>query len=459
MILSFSIIKKVMKVHLSDSLTYKRIFFVVIFPIIMMVFTSLYTIVDGIFISNFSPNPSSFAAVNLIFPFIMIIGSIGFMMGAGGTALVSKKLGEGKAEEANRTFSLIIYFTIALGIVVSIGSFFLVEPVVILMARLSKTDSENLISEALLYGRILCATQVFFILQNVFQSFFMVAEKQRLGFRFVLAGGIANMIFDALFIGLFKWGVVGAALATISGYLVASVGPMLYFIFKRDNIIRLGKTNIVVKDILQSVYNGSSEFVSNIAMSVVSVIYNARLLVAYGEDGVSAYGIIMYVGFVFCAIFIGYSIGIAPFIGFNYGAKNNVELKNILKKSVILISIGSVIMFVLSISTAVPFAHIFAHDNPTLIELSTLAIRIYSIVYLACGFSIFFSSFFTALNNGLLSLIISLARTLIFQIGFLYLIPLFMGNDGIWWAVTFGEIIGAILSTSLVIVMRKRYGY
>ena len=425
----------------------------------MMVFTSLYSIIDGIFISNFSNNPSSFAAVNLIFPFIMIIGSIGFMMGAGGTALVSKKLGEGKKEEANRTFSLIIYFTIGLGIFISIVGFFLIEPVVTLMAHLSKSDSENLISEAVLYGRILVSAQMFFILQNVFQSFFTVVERPRLGFRFVLAGGLTNIVLDALFIGAFRWGVAGAACATLSGYVVASVGPLLYFIIKKDNQIHLDKTTFVLKDIAQSVYNGSSEFFSNIAMSVVSTLYNAKLLIAYGENGVSAYGIIMYVGFTFCAIFIGYSIGMAPVIGFNYGAQNHDELKNVLKRSLIIIGVTAVMMFVLSFSTAVPFAHIFSNNNQELIELSITAIRIYSICYLAVGFAIFFSSFFTALNNGLLSLIISLTRTLVFQIGFLFLFPLFMGSIGIWWAVTIGEICGGILSGSLVLIKRKKYGY
>jgi len=448
-----------MQVHLSDHFTYKKIFHLVIFPIIMMVFTSLYSIIDGIFISNYSNNPSSFAAVNLIFPFIMIIGSIGFMMGAGGTALVSKKLGEGNKESANRTFSLIIYFTIALGIAISIAGFFLVKPVVVLMAHLSKSDSQNLINEATLYGRILAAAQVFFILQNVFQSFFTVVEKPKLGFLFVLAGGISNILLDALFIGVFRWGVIGAAAATISGYVVSSVGPLLYFIFKRNNLICLGKTKLVVKDILQSIYNGSSEFFSNIAMSVVSTLYNAKLLIAYGENGVSAYGIIMYVGFIFCAIFIGYSIGMAPVIGFNYGAKNHSELRNVLKRSLIIIAISSAVMFVSSFATAVPFAHIFSRNNQELIDLSIIAIRIYSVCYLAIGFAIFFSSFFTALNNGLLSLIISLTRTLVFQIGFLFLFPLFMGSIGIWWAVTIGEICGGILSGSLVIIKRKKYGY
>lgn len=448
-----------MKVHISEHFTYKKIYHLVIFPIIMMVFTSLYSIVDGIFISNFSNTPSSFAAVNLIFPFIMVIGSIGFMMGAGGTALVSKKLGEGKNEEASETFSLIIYFTIGLGVVVSIIGVFLVEPIVRLMAKLSTGSTETMVSEAILYGRILAGTQVFFIVQNVFQSFFMVAEKPRLGFRYTLAAGITNMVLDALLIGVARWGIVGAAVATFFGYLVASIGPLFYFIFKKDLPIHLQKTKFVFKDIAQSIYNGMSEFLSNIAMSVVSIIYNMELLKAYGENGVSAYGIIMYVGFVFAAIFIGYSIGIAPVVGYNYGAQNHAELKNVLKKSVIIIGITSILMFAMSISTSYPFAHIFTRNNESLQELAVKAILIYSISYLGVGFSIYFSSFFTALNNGTLSLIISLTRTLIFQIGFLYLIPLFLGADGIWWAVALGEIMGALFSTMFILINRKKYHY
>ncbi len=448
-----------MKVHISEHFTFKKIFHLVIFPIIMMVFTSLYTIVDGIFISNFSNNPSSFAAVNLIFPFIMIVGSLGFMMGAGGTALVSKKLGEGKTEEANKTFSLIIYFTIGLGIVMSITGFFLVEPVVRLMARLSKGSTDNMVSEAVLYGKILAAGQIFFMMQNVFQSFFMVAEKPRLGFRFTVIAGITNMVLDALFIGLFRWGVVGAAAATLSGYFIASIGPFLYFVYSKKSLIKLGKTQFDIKDIIQSIYNGMSEFFSNIAMSVVSILYNAQLLVVYGEDGVSAYGIIMYVSFIFVAIFIGYSIGVAPVVGYNYGANNHDELKNVLHKSLIIIGITSIIMFVISITTAYPFAYIFAKNSPDLLELTITAIRIYSIAYLAIGFSIYFSSFFTALNNGSISLTISLLRTLVFQIGFLYLFPLFIPTNGIWWAIVIGEIVGSLVASSFVLFNKKKYGY
>lgn len=448
-----------MKVHISEHFTYKKIFHLVIFPIIMMVFTSLYSIVDGIFISNFTNNPSSFAAVNLIFPFIIVIGSIGFMMGAGGTALVSKKLGEGKSEEANRTFSLIIYFTIGLGIVMSIAGYFLVEPVVKMMAALSKGSTDNMVSEAIIYGRILTSFQMLFMMQNVFQSFFMVAEKPRLGFRFTIAAGLTNMALDALFIGVFRWGVMGAAFATATGYLIASVGPLLYFAFSKTTLIKLGKCNFNIKDIIQSMYNGMSEFLSNIAMSIVSILYNAQLLITYGEDGVSAYGIIMYLSFTFCAMFIGYSIGIAPVVGYNYGAKNHDELKNVLQKSLIIIGTTSIVMYIISMTTAYPFSYIFAKNSPDLLELTITAIRIYSITYLFAGFSIYFSSFFTALNNGTISLLISLLRTLLFQVGFLYLFPLFFPDNGIWWAVGIGEVMGALVAATFVLLNKKKYGY
>lgn len=447
-----------MAVKLSEHFTYKKIFKITIFPIIMMVFTSLYSIIDGIFISNFT-SESSFAAINLVFPFIMIIGSVGFMLGTGGTALVSKYLGEQRQDKANKTFSLIIYTAIILGTVLSIAGFFLVDPIVKAMASLSSNSTDLMVSEAIKYGRILSITQVFFILQNTFQTFFMAAEKPYLGFIFTLSAGLANMALDALFIGLFNWSVIGAALATVSGYVIGGVGPIIYFVVKRNGVISLGKTQVVFKDIFQSMYNGLSEFVSNIAMSVVSIVYNAILLKTYGENGVSAYGIIMYVSFVFMAIFIGYAIGMAPVVSYNYGAKNHDELKNVLSKSVLVIGITSLVMFVSSFLLSKPFAHIFSNGSSELLELSTLAMKIYSVSFLFIGISIFTSSFFTALNNGTISAICSLVRTLLFQIGFLFLFEFIFGGIGIWWAIVAGEAGATILSVIFLLTNKKKYRY
>ena len=424
----------------------------------LMVFISLYSVVDGLFIANFANN-DAFAAVNLIFPFIMIIGSIGFMLGTGGTALVSKYLGEKKQEKANQTFSLIVYTTMVFGLVFSIVGALLVRPVVNLMAHFSQDSTEAMIEYAVQYGQLMMLGQIAFMLQNVFHTFFMVAEKGRMGFLFTLLAGLTNIILDALFIAVLKMGILGAALGTILGYVVGGIGPLLYFVFKKNLPIRLGKTRLDFKDLFQAIYNGMSEFISNIAMNLVSVIYNAQLLRAYGVNGVSAYGVIMYISFVFAAIFIGYSIGMAPPVGYNYGAQNKEELHNILKKSWTSMGVLGLAMFVLSLSLAVPFAHLFGHGEQELINLIIRAAIIYSFAYLALGYSMFTSAFFTALNNGAISTIISLCRTLIFQIGFAFLFPILFGDQSLWWALTAGELINVGLGTIFLILNRKKYGY
>ena len=447
-----------MPVSISEHFTFKKIARITIFPIMLMVFISLYSVVDGLFIANFANN-DAFAAVNLIFPFIMIIGSIGFMLGTGGTALVSKYLGEKKIEKANKTFSMIVYTTIAFGFFFSVFGALMVKPVVLMMAHFSQDSTEAMIEYAVMYGQLMMLGQIAFMLQNVFHTFFMVAEKGRMGFLFTLLAGLTNIIFDALFIAVLKMGIIGAALGTILGYLVGGIGPLLYFVFKKNLPIRLGKTRLDFKDLFQAIYNGMSEFISNIAMNLVSVIYNAQLLRAYGVNGVSAYGVIMYLSFVFAAIFIGYSIGMAPPVGYNYGAQNKDELHNILKKSWTSMGVLGIAMFALSLSLAVPFAHLFGHGEQELINLIIQAAIIYSFAYLALGYSMFTSAFFTALNNGAVSTIISLCRTLIFQIGFAFLFPLLFGDRSLWWALTAGELINVGLGTIFLILNRKKYGY
>ena len=448
-----------MKVHISDHFTYSKILRMTAFPIVMMVFISLYSIVDGVFIANFTEGGDAFAAVNLVFPFIMIIGSIGFMMGTGGTAYVSKLLGEKNHEKANKSFSLIVYATIALGVIFSIGGYFLIEPIVKAMASISIDATEKMISDAILYGKILISGQVVFMLQNVFQSFFLVAEKGKLGFLFTVSAGVTNMALDALLIAGLRMGVTGAAIATVMGYVVGGVGPLLYFIFKRDGIICLGKTNVDFKIIGRSAYNGMSEFIGNISMSVVSIVYNAQLLKAYGQNGIIAYGVIMYVSFVFLSIFIGYSLGMAPAVGYNYGAKNKEELHNILTKSMMVIGVSSIIMIIFSIVTAVPLSRLFSNGDDSLADLTLYAIRVYSIVYLVVGFSIYISSFFTALNNGTISAVCSISRTLIFQVAFAFILPLIFSSNSLWWAIVTGEIMSFLMCVGFLLINKKKYGY
>ena len=447
-----------MTIHLSEHLTFKKIFLASYAPILMMVFNSLYSIVDGIFVSNFA-GAEAFSGVNLVFPFIMIIGALGFMFGAGGSALVSKTLGEQNKEKANEYFSLFVYFVLILGVVMGVASAFCVEPFVRWMASLSKeATSEAMINDAILYGRILCGGIVLMMLQYIFQAFFLTIEKPKLGFLVILGAGLTNIVLDALFIGVFKWGVAGAAAATLIGQGFSSVFPFLYFVFNKSNALHLSKPSLDFKALGQAAWNGSSEFVSNVSSSIVGMCYNAQLLVFIGEDGVAAYGIIMYLSYVFMAMFMGYSTAMAPFVGYQYGAGNKKELSNILKKSFILIAVAGVVMFGLGEALAVPMSGLLSGGSEHVREVAITANRIFSFVYLSAGFTIFMSSYFTALNDGTVSAIISFCRSAS-ELLFVFVIPLWLQVNGIWSSACFAEIVSTLTMLFFLFFMKKRYGY
>lgn len=445
-------------VRISDHFTFKCIFKMTIAPILMMVFSSLYSVVDGFFVSNFA-GKNAFTAVNLIFPVIMIVAGIGFMFGTGGSAFVSALLGKKEEEKAQKAFSMTIYFAFLFGLVLSMIIFFCIDPIVHGLASINESTSEETIQSAILYGRIMMAGECFYILQNAFQSFFSVAEKPALGFIFTLFAGLANMFFDFLFVGVLKLGISGAAAASLIGMAVGSIGPFLYFTINRKNLIHLGRPEANIKDLLQIMSNGSSEFISNISTSIVSMVFNIQLLRLLGENGVSAYGIIMYVSFIFMAIFLGYSIGMAPAVGYNYGANNKAELKNILRKGLLIIGITGGVMVGLSEAMAIPFSRIFSSGSEELQQVASTAMRIYSISYLFCGFSIYGSSFFTALNNGMISALISILRTLGFQLVSVIILPLTIGVNGIWLSMVVAEIGSFFMTIIFLLIKKKRYSY
>ena len=443
-------------IQLSDHFTYKRLLRFVLAPILMMIFTSIYSVVDGFFVSNFAGH-DAFVAINLIWPVLMILGGVGFMFGAGGTAIVSKTLGEGDKKRANEYFTLVVAVTFVVGAVLGASFYFVLPHIVTLIGGKGQqaTDAIN-------YGRILMASMPFFMLQNLFQSFFITAEKPKLGFVFTVCSGVTNMALDALFIAVFNWGIVGAAVATALAQAVGGIAPIVYFARKNSSILRFVKTKWYGKALLKTCFNGSSELLGNIAMSLVSIIYNLQLFRIAGEegDGVAAYGVIMYVQFVFVAIFIGYCLGVAPIVGYNFGAKNHTELQNIFKKSLIVIAITSVIMTALSVSLADAIAWVFMwRKTPELIPMTARGMRLYSICYLFCGFCMFCSSFFTALNNGLISAIVSFLRTLVFQIAAIFVLPIWLGLDGIWFATPVAELLSATVSLVMFVCNNKRYGY
>lgn len=442
-----------MKIKLSDHFTYSKLLRFVFPSIIMMVFTSIYGVVDGLFVSNFA-GKTAFASINLVMPFVMILGGIGFMIGTGGTALVSKVLGEGKKEKANEIFTMMIIFTLLLGALLSVIG-------VISMPWVAKFlgATEEMMADCVIYGRIVTGFTVAFMLQNVFQSFLIAAEKPKLGLLATVLAGITNMALDAIFIIVFKWGVAGAAIATGLSQCVGGIFPLIYFLRKNSSLLRLTKTKLEIKPILNACGNGSSELMSNISSSVVSMIYNFQLMKYVGEDGVSAYGVLMYVQFIFVAIYIGYAIGCAPITGYHFGARNHNELKNMLRKSSFLSAVSGVVLTILAIALSSPLAKLFVGYDKELYELTRHAFRLFAYSFLLAGFNIFTSSFFTALNNGAVSAAISFMRTLIFQTSSVLILPIFLGVDGIWWAITVAEVFAFILSLTFLFAKRKKYHY
>ena len=440
-------------IQLSDHFTYRKLLQFVFPSIVMMIFTSIYGVVDGLFVSNYA-GKTAFAAINLVMPFIMVLGGIGFMIGTGGTALVSKILGEGDQEKARRYFSMMILFTVLVGLILTVLGVVFMEPVALFLGA-----TPEMLTDCVLYGRIVNAFTAAFMLQNVFQSFLIAAEKPKLGLAATVAAGVTNMVLDALFVAVFHWGIAGAAIATGLSQCVGGLFPLLYFLRPSTSKLRLVRTKLELQPILNACGNGSSELMSNISSSIVSMVYNFQLLKYLGEDGVSAYGVLMYVQFVFVAIYIGYSIGCAPIVGFHYGAQNHPELKNMLRMSVILMSASGVVLTVLARVLAAPLAKIFVGYDEGLFTLTCHAFRLFSFAFLFAGFNIFASSFFTALGNGRISATISFLRTLVFQTSSVILLPLLLGVDGIWYAITAAEIFATLISIIFLLAKRRKYHY
>lgn len=442
-----------MKIQLSEHFTYSKLLRFTFPSIIMMIFTSIYSVIDGLFVSNFA-GKTALAAINIVYPFIMAVGALGFMMGTGGSALVGRLLGEGEKEKANKTFSLIVYTTAIAGILLSALAFLLVPTVSRLFGA-----SGQLLDYCILYGRICFLSMPCFMLQNVFQCFFITAEKPRLGLGVVLSAGITNMVLDFLFVAVFGLGLKGAAIATVCGEIIGGLVPILYFAGRNHSLLRLGRTSFDAGSILKTCTNGSSELMTELSSSVVTVLYNTQLMKIAGENGVAAYSTIMYVNFIFVAIFLGYSLGSAPIISFHYGAGNHDELKNMCQKSLRLIAVWGIGMTIISHIFALPFARFFVGYDSELLAMTIHGFRIYAFVYLLNGFNIFGSSFFTALNNGMVSATISLLRTLVFEVICILLLPVFFGIDGIWSAVLVAEALALCVTSFFLITKRSRYHY
>ena len=442
-----------MKIQLSDHFTIRKLLRFVLPSIVMMVFTSIYGVVDGLFVSNFV-GKTPFAAINLVMPFLMILGGFGFMIGTGGSALVAKTMGAGDDETANRYFSMLIKLTLESGLVLSILGVALMEPI---SRLLGATDA--MLVDCVRYGRVVLAFNAAFMLQNVFQAFLIAAEKPKLGLYATVAAGVTNMALDALFIAGFGWGVEGAALATGLSQCVGGVFPLIYFARPNTSRLRLGRARIEWRAMGQACFNGASELMSNISGSLVSMLYNFQLLRFAGENGVAAYGVLMYVQFIFIAIYIGYAVGSAPIVSFHFGAENHAELKSMLKKSAALTAAAGAILTVAAYLLAEPLAKVFVGYDAELLQMTVHAFRLFSLTFLISGFNIFISSFFTALNNGAISAAVSFLRTLVFQMLAVLILPNLFGVDGVWWSIAAAEIPAFAVSLAFLFGKREKYHY
>lgn len=442
-----------MPIQLSDHFNYGRLLRFTLPTIVMMIFTSIYSVVDGFFVSNFV-GITPFAAINLIMPFTQILGCIGFMFGAGGSALVSRMLGEDRPEQANRVFSMLVYVALICGCVLAALGVLLIEPVAGAMGA-----DEELLPLCVLYGRILLIALPAFMLQNLFQSFLVAAEKPTLGLIVTVGAGLTNITLDALFIIVFHWGLAGAAAATVIAQLVGGIVPFVFFARKNSSALRLGKLHWEGRALFDSCTNGSSELVSNISMSLVSMLYNFQLMKFAGQNGVAAYGAVMYVGFIFAAVFLGYSVGVAPVISFHFGARNTDELRGLFRRSNTLVALSSVTLAAAAFLLSAPLARLFVRSDPDALAMTITAFRFYSLSVLFCGFNIFGSAFFTALNNGVVSAAISFLRALVFQTSSVLILPRFFELNGVWYSLSVAEILALLVTLAFYILKEKEYHY
>lgn len=419
----------------------------------MMIFTSVYGVVDGFFVSNYT-GKTSFAAVNFIMPVLMVLGCVGFMFGTGGSAVISKTMGEGDRKKASEIFTFIVIASAVLGTALAVIGMFVLKPLAVLFGA-----DGRLLADSVFYGKIILAALPFYVLQFEFQCLFATAGKPKLGLFVTAAAGTANMVLDALFVAVLKWGLGGAAAATAISQVLGGIIPVIYFARKNTSLLRFVKFRFDGKVLLKTCTNGSSELMSNISMSVVSMLYNVQLMKYAGENGVAAYGVLMYVSMIFQAVFIGYSVGSAPIIGYNYGAQNHSELKGLLKNGFLFIGICAVFMFAAGELLSRPLSLMFVGYDEELLDMTAHAFSIFSFSFLLSGFSIFGSSYFTALNDGLTSALISFLRTLVFQIAAVLLFPIIFDLDGIWFSIVAAEIMSVTVTMLFLILKRKKYGY
>lgn len=441
------------EIELSEHFSFRKLLRFTLPSIVMMIFTSVYSIVDGIFVSNYV-GKIPFAAINLIYPFLMICGAVGFMMGTGGSALVAKTLGEGRRDKANGIFTMLVCVMVMTGVVISVVAYVYIRDIALWLGA-----SEMMADDCVAYARIILPVMFAFILQYAFQTFMVAAEKPSLGLLITLAAGIANIVLDYLFIVVFGWGLKGAAFATAIGQCIGGIVPLVYFALPNSSLLKLRAFRFDGRALTKACTNGASEFMTQLSMSIVTMLYNFQLMKYIGEDGVAAFGVISYVSFILISVFLGYSMGSAPIISYNLGAENFGELKNVFRKSLIIIGVSGLMLTALAEMTASPLASVFVGYDAELFDLTRMAIMLYSLAFPIAGFNVYSSSFFTALNNGFVSALISFLRTLVFEAGAVIVIPMILGINGIWLSIVFAEAATLVVSVVMFYSFRHRYHY
>ena len=422
--------------------------------ILMMLVESIYGVVDGLFVSNFV-GKSAFAALNIIWPAVMLVGALGLMVGTGGSALVSKTMGEGDRDRAEAIFSMLVRFTVILSLVFMVPLLAFMEP----LARLLGAEGET-VRLCVVYGSICTLGLPTYMLQLCFQSFYMTAERPQLGTVMSIVGAVTNMVLDALFIVVFKWGLAGAAAATTLASCVSGIFPLWYFSSRRNrSSLRLVRSALEREPILKTCSNGLSEYVGNISWNILAICYNLQLLRMMGENGVAAYAVLLYYGYVFASVFFGFNISVTPIVGYHYGAGDKAELRSLLRHSVSLLLVLGALMTLVSELSAGPAARLFVGYDPELSALTKHAIRLYMLSFFIAGFNLFISAWFTGLGNGKVSAAVSFVRNLVFELGFVFLLPALLGPNGIWLAVDAADLCCLVLGVTLILVFRKRYGY
>ncbi|MCM1186102.1 MAG: MATE family efflux transporter [Lachnoclostridium sp.] len=440
-------------ISLSEHFSYQKLIRFALPSIVMMIVTSLYTVVDGLFVSNFA-GKSSFASLNLVWPFLQLISAAGFMIGTGGSALAALYLGAKNPEKANQVFSMLIKLLVYSGLVISIVSFVFMRQISALLGA-----DANLIDDCVIYGRILAVSNIFMMLQAAYQSFFITAEKPHLGLALSILAGLTNIVMDAVFVYLLRFGIWGAAFATAMSQFVGGIVPTLYFLRKNSSSLRLVKAKIDWNNIGKACSNGASEMMTNLSGAIIGLLYNFQLLKFAGENGVAAYGAIMYIAFVFQAFYFGYAMSSTSIVGYHFGADNKAELKNVLRKSLVITGITALVMTISGEALSSLIARIYVGYDRTLYEMTTTGMQLYALSFLTTGFNVFASAFFTGLNNGKVSAVISFLRTLVIQVAAIYILPIFCGLNGIWLATAAAEGVTLFLSAAMFIGNRKRYGY